>query len=80
MGTNPNELAYTGTPEQLHQFEEKLYSQIKVPYIGTLSDCMLSSDLFYDSNNHLTSKGAALRTKILLDDLFNSKIETIKIW
>ncbi len=69
-----NELAYTGTSEQLSKFEQTLYNQITVPYIGKLSECMLPSEIFYDSNNHLTSKGATLRTQILLDDLVENGI------
>ena len=35
---------------------------------------MLPAELFYDSNNHLTTEGAALRTRMLLDDLAESGI------
>ena len=35
-----------------------------------MSESMLPGELFYDSNNHLTSEGAELRTQMLLEDLF----------
>lgn len=67
-------LAYTGTAQQLEEFQAQLESRTGLPYIGRLADCMLPAELFYDSNNHLTSEGAKLRTRMLLDDLAESGI------
>ena len=69
-----DELAYTGAAQQLEEFQTQLESRTGLPYIGRLADCMLSAELFYDSNNHLTTEGAALRTRMLLDDLAESGI------
>ncbi len=62
-------LAYQGSGEALQEFAEQLYEEVHVPYVGDLQDCMLPAELFYDSNNHLTSEGAQLRTQMLLRDL-----------
>lgn len=62
-------LAYTGTTQQLEEFQAQLESRTGLAYVGRLTDCMLPAELFYDSNNHLTSEGAELRTRMLLDDL-----------
>ena len=43
-------------------------------YIGSLTDCLMPGELFYNSNNHLTSEGAALRTQMLLDDMESAGI------
>ena len=70
-----DELAYTGTTQQLEEFQMQLETQTNLPYIGQLADCMLPAKLFYDSNNHLTSQGAELRTQMLLDDLAESGMQ-----
>lgn len=67
-------LAYTGTAQQLEEFQTQLESRTGLPYVGRLTDCMLPAELFYDSNNHLTSEGAELRTRMLLDDLTESGV------
>lgn len=61
-------LAYTGTEDELRTFEQTLRQKLPVPYVGTLTDCLLPEELFFDSNNHLTSEGAALRTQMLIED------------
>lgn len=67
-------LAYTGTAQQLEEFQAQLESRTGLAYVGCLTDCMLPAELFYDSNNHLTSEGAELRTRMLLDDLAESGV------
>lgn len=67
-------LAYTGTAQQLEEFQTQLESRTGLPYVGCLTECMLPAELFYDSNNHLTTEGAELRTRMLLDDLAESGI------
>lgn len=67
-------LAYTGTTQQLEEFQAQLESRTGLAYVGSLTDCMLPAELFYDSNNHLTSEGAELRTRMLLDDLAESGV------
>lgn len=67
-------LAYTGTAQQLEEFQVQLESRTGLAYVGRLTDCMLPAELFYDSNNHLTSEGAELRTRMLLDDLAESGV------
>lgn len=67
-------LAYTGTAQQLEEFQAQLESRTGLAYVGSLTDCMLPAELFYDSNNHLTSEGAELRTRMLLDDLAESGV------
>lgn len=62
-------LAYQGSPKTLQQFAETLQKKVQVPYVGDLKDCLMPAKFFYDSNNHLTSEGAQLRTQMLLRDL-----------
>lgn len=69
-------LAYTGTAQQLEEFQAQLESRTGLAYVGSLTDCMLPAELFYDSNNHLTSEGAELRTRMLLDDLAESGVRS----
>lgn len=64
-----DELAFTGSEEDLDGLEARLKSEIDAVYAGSLRDCLLPGELFYDSNNHLTSEGARLRTQALLRDL-----------
>lgn len=63
-------LAYTGTIEEMEVFEKQVKAQLDIPYLGKLTDCLLPPELFYDSNNHLTSEGASLRTKLLIRDCY----------
>ncbi len=65
-----DELAYAGTADQLDALQAQLEQQTCLSYLGSLAESMLPGELFYDSNNHLTSQGAELRTQMLLEDLF----------
>ena len=65
-----DELAYAGTADQLDTLQAQLEQQTGLAYLGSLAESMLPGELFYDSNNHLTSQGAELRTQMLLEDLF----------
>lgn len=65
-----DELAYAGTADQLDALQAQLEQQTGLSYLGSLAESMLPGELFYDSNNHLTSQGAELRTQMLLEDLF----------
>lgn len=65
-----DELAYAGTADQLDALQAQLEQQTGLAYLGSLAESMLPGELFYDSNNHLTSQGAELRTQMLLEDLF----------
>ena len=65
-----DELAYAGTADQLDALQGQLEQQTGLSYLGSLAESMLPGELFYDSNNHLTSQGAELRTQMLLEDLF----------
>lgn len=65
-----DELAYAGTADQLDALQAQLEQQTGLAYLGSLAESMLPGELFYDSNNHLTSQGAELHTQMLLEDLF----------
>lgn len=69
-----DELAFTGTREGLAELEARMKSEMTPEYIGSLADCLMPGELFYNSNNHLTSDGAALRTQMLLDDMESAGI------
>lgn len=62
-------LAYTGTTDELDELEARIRAEMKPEYVGRLSDCMMDGTYFYNSNNHLTSEGARLRTEMLVEDL-----------
>lgn len=60
---------YTPEREAYDAFEAELREALDCPVISRFTDYMYPYDLFYDSNLHLTTEGAKLRTEQLIKDL-----------
>ena len=60
---------YTPEREAYDAFEAELREALDCPVISHFTDYMYPYDLFYDSNLHLTTEGAKLRTEQLIKDL-----------
>ena len=63
-----DKLAFQSSIRQLAEFEKTLKNEIKAEYVGNMTDCLMDEKYFYDSNNHLTTSGAQLRTEIFISD------------
>lgn len=59
-------LALTTTPEDWQALEDAMRAKIEMPILGRLEDAIMEGKYFYDSNNHLTSEGAALYSQNLV--------------
>lgn len=75
--------AVTSTDEETDAFYLSLGQSLDFPVISDLRDYILPSAYFYDTNFHLNSRGALLRTSLLADDLLRSlgmteRVETVK--
>lgn len=55
-----NTLAITSTKQEIAAFEEAIKTQLHMPIIVPLQNAILPFEYFYDSNNHLTTAGAAV--------------------
>jgi len=57
--------------EYFANLKQELESKVKCPVISNFCDYIFDSKYFYDTNLHLTTEGADLRTKQLIKDLKN---------
>ena len=64
-----NRLALENGMEGVQALETQLKAVSSVPFLGKLTDGVMDENLFFDTNNHLNSQGAVLRTEALLQDL-----------
>ncbi|MEG1744072.1 MAG: hypothetical protein RR215_00670 [Ruthenibacterium sp.] len=70
-----NRLALLGTADDptglcgVDALQERLLAECDIPWLGTLREGIMSEDYFYNSNNHLNTAGAKLRTADLIADL-----------
>lgn len=62
-------LAKETPADGVSSLDAALRAKCKVPYLGNLADGVMDENLFFDSNNHLNTKGAVLRTDALIQDL-----------
>ncbi len=60
-----NELALTSSPAEALLLEEEVRAQTGLPILGSVLDSILPATLFYDSNAHLNTAGAAQYTQAL---------------
>ena len=60
---------FTPPETEYIQFQTELQEALDCPVISDYRDYFIDYDLFYDTNLHLTNKGAALRTQQLIYDL-----------
>ena len=78
-----NAEAVISTAEETEDFYRTLGESLDFPVISDVNDYILPSAYFYDTNFHLNSRGALLRTSILADDLLRvmgvtERVETVK--
>lgn len=59
-------LALTTTPQDWQALEDAMREKIEMPILGSLEDAIMEGQYFYDSNNHLTSEGAAIYSQNLV--------------
>ena len=60
---------YTPAEEEFEAFEQELRDSVDCQVISHFTDYFFPYDMFYDSNLHLTTEGARLRTLQLIEDL-----------
>lgn len=75
--------AVVSDTEQTEIFYRTLGESLDFPVISDVYDYILPSAYFYDTNFHLNSRGALLRTSLLADDLLRimgvtTRVETVK--
>lgn len=68
---------------ETEEFYRTLGESLDFPLISDVYDYILPSAYFYDTNFHLNSRGALLRTSLLADDLLRAmgvteRVETVK--
>ena len=63
---NSQALSETSTPEARAALAESLESALCVPVLGTLEDSLWPGRYLYGTDNHLSTEGAALRTRQVL--------------
>ena len=64
----------TCTLDDLERFKQEEISKIGVPYICDPADYVFPSTLMFDSIYHCNSRGEAVRTKLLIRDLYNAGV------
>lgn len=72
-----NRLALQNGLAGVQALENRLLQECQIPWLGSLTQGVLSENLFYDSNNHLNSRGAELRTEMLLDALAKAQEKSL---
>lgn len=60
-----NRLALTTPPADWQALDDTIFQRLQMPVLGKLQDAIMDGVYFYDSNNHLTSEGAALYSQSL---------------
>ncbi|MBE6613826.1 MAG: hypothetical protein E7631_00795 [Ruminococcaceae bacterium] len=78
-----NAAAVTSDEEEQEAFYRTLGESLTFPVISDIRDYILPSAYFYDTNFHLNTRGALLRTALLADDLLRvmgvtERVETVK--
>lgn len=64
----------TCTLDDLERFKQEEISKIGVPYICDPADYVFPSTLMFNSIYHCNSRGEAVRTKLLIRDLYNAGV------
>lgn len=78
-----NVRAVKSTAEQKTEFYRYLGENLSFPIISDIDDYILEAAYFYDTNFHLTTRGAKMRTALIADDIrracgMTEFVETIK--
>ncbi|MBR5528638.1 MAG: hypothetical protein IKV97_06495 [Clostridia bacterium] len=79
-----NASAVVSTKEQKREFYMTLGESLDFPIISDIDKYILSPAYFYDTNFHLNTRGAQLRTALLADDILRETgvteyVETVKL-
>ncbi len=74
-----NEAAISVSDEEKAGFYKKLGESLDFPVISGLDDYILDREFFYDTNFHLTTKGATQRTLTLAGDIMREAGMTDKL-
>lgn len=61
--------AVTSAPEEVAAFEQKVIDTCDAPVISRLEDSLLEGRYIHNTNNHLSSEGAHMFTRLLLQNL-----------
>ncbi len=61
-----DKLAVTSSPEEIAAFGQVVADAVDIPVILPLDKALMDGAYFYDSNNHLTTEGAAINTENLI--------------
>ena len=64
----------TADQEEFIRFQDELETRLECEVISDYTDYMFDYEYFYDSHLHLTTEGADLRTKQLIEDLKKSNV------
>ena len=60
---------YRACKPSLLALESRLKSQLKIPIIGNVSDCVLPDECFYDTRYHVLTRYKGTRTNAILSEL-----------
>ncbi len=66
-----NRMAITSTRQENAEYHDTIKQMVDIPVVANLSDHILPGELFYDSNNHLTTDGAQIHTGLMIDEIKN---------
>ncbi|MFA6829139.1 MAG: hypothetical protein WCR67_00295 [Bacilli bacterium] len=64
-----NQMAIASSVPSILEFEDYLYDKLDFEIISNINDYIIDSDYFYDTNFHLNTAGAILRTNSLIYDI-----------
>ncbi len=78
-----NKASVVSTSEEKEEFFRYLGESLDFPIISDIDSYILSSAYFYDTNFHLNTRGAMLRTALIADDIrremgITEHVETVK--
>jgi hypothetical protein len=57
------------TEQELDAYQKELDEALDSPFISDMKDYIYPSDYFFDTNNHMTTKGSLARAEQLIADL-----------
>lgn len=69
-----DEKCVASTLEDIEEFEKKIRESVDCPVISSCQTYLMDSRLFYDTNYHLNTEGAKIRTRLLISDIRDKNI------
>lgn len=64
-----DEECVASSPQDIEEFEKKIRESVDCPVISRCHTYIMESKFFYDTNYHLNTEGAKIRTKLLISDM-----------